>query len=122
MTPLLKNLLGNGSKDREAVEAMRAILNDMQQERTRFETLLETVRASTDRLLQLDAPVAKVSSDVDAVAARLGDVEQRFSAVVQLSNQFQTLDERAEGLAQHHQRAETEIAEALEDVQRIRSG
>jgi chromosome segregation ATPase len=122
MTALLKNLLGNGSKDREAVEAMRAILNDMQQERTRFETLLETVRASTDRLLQLDAPVAKVSNDVDAVAARLGDVEQRFSAVVQLSNQFQTLDERAEGLAQHHQRAETDIAEALEDVQRIRSG
>ncbi len=122
MTPLLKNLFGNGSADREAAEAMRAILSEMQQERARYETLLATVRSSAERLQQLGEPVVKVGNDVDAVAARLADVERRFAAIVQLSNQFQALDERAEGLTQHHQRAETEIAEALEDVQRIRSG
>ncbi len=121
MTPLLKNLLGNGSKDRELAEEMRALLHEMQQERGRYEALIESVRASADRLQELGGPIAKAGSDVDAVAARLGDLEQRFVAIAQLSTQFQTLDERAEGLEHNRQRAETEIAESLDDVQRIRS-
>jgi len=122
MTPLLKSLLGNGSKDRELAEEMRSVLHEMQQERGRYEALIESVRASADRLQHLGEPIAKVGSDVDAVAARLGDMEQRFAAMVQLSTLFQTLDERAEGLEQNQQRAETEIATTLEDVQRVRSG
>jgi hypothetical protein len=51
MAPLLKNLLGNGSKDRELAEEMRAILNEMQEERSRCEA--DRPRASADHLQQL---------------------------------------------------------------------
>lgn len=119
---MLKNLLGNGSKDRELAEEMRALLHEMQQERGRYEALIERVRGSADRLQELGEPIAKAGSDVDAVVERLADLEQRFVAMVQLSTQLQTLDERAESLEQNRQRAESEIAEATEDVQRIRSG
>jgi chromosome segregation ATPase len=122
MTPLLKNLLGNGSKDREHADEMRTLLHEMQQERSRYEALIERVRASAERLQDLGGPIAKAGSDIDAVAARLGELEQRFAAIAQLSAQYQTLDERAEGLEQGRQRAEAEIADTLEDVQRIRSG
>jgi chromosome segregation ATPase len=121
MTPLLKSLLGNGSKDRELAEEMRAILHEMQQERGRHEALIQSVRDSADRLQQLGEPIAKAGSDVDAVVARLGDLELRFAAMEQLATQFQTLDERAAGLAQDQQLAESRIAETLQDSQRVRS-
>src|SRR2546426_42521 len=101
MPPLLKNLLGNGAKDREFAEEMQAVLHEMQQERRRCEALIQEVHTSTDRLEQLGAPIAKAGTEVDAVAARLGDLEQRFAAVTQLATQLQSLDERAAGLVQN---------------------
>lgn len=121
MTPLLKSLLGNGSKDRETAEEMRALLNDMQKERSRYEALVRNVETAADRLGQLGEPIAKAGSDVDLVVARLAELEQRFSGVAQLSNQLQTLEERAGGLTESQRRAEEEIANAAGEVQRVRS-
>ncbi len=121
MTPLLKNLLGNSSKDRELAEEMRAVLNEMQQERDRYQKLIESARDSVDRLQQLGEPIAKAGSDVDEVAARLGELKQRFEAMVQLSTLLQTLDERAESLAQNQERAETEIVSSLDEAKQIHS-
>jgi len=121
MTSLLKNLLGNGQKDRELTEEMRAILQEMQEERGRCEALIESTRASSDRLQELGEPIAKAGSDVDAVLARLGELEQRFAAMVELTTRLQALDERAEGMAQSQERSAAEIARAVEDADRIRA-
>jgi hypothetical protein len=75
---LLKNLLGNSNNDGEHAEQMRALLLEMQQERTRIETLLESTRTSTERLQQLGDPVAKAGQDVDAMIARIAELEQRL--------------------------------------------
>ena len=40
MSPLLKNLLGNGWKDREQTDELRAVLRQVQEERGRLEALL----------------------------------------------------------------------------------
>ena len=93
MTPLLKR--GNGSKDRELAEDMRAALLEMQQERSRYQALIETGRASADRLQQLGEPIAQAGSQLDAVAERLSDLEQRFAGLTQLSTHVQGLEERA---------------------------
>src|SRR2546425_3122469 len=119
MTPLLKNLLGNNSKDQEHTAELRALLDDLQQERRHCEALIHSVHASADRLQFLGEPIAKAGSDVDAVAARLAELEQRLTAMASLSLQFETLDERATNLAQGQQQAETQIAEAVEDATRI---
>ena len=121
MTPLLKNLFGNDSKDQELGAELRALLQEMRQERTRYEALLESSRASADRLQQLGEPIAKAAGDVDAMSARLGELEQRFAAMAKLAWQLQELDERAAGLAQGQQRAETQVATAVEDAERILS-
>jgi chromosome segregation ATPase len=121
MTPLLKSLLGDASKDRERAEEMRAILHEMQEERGRYETVLERALASADRLQQLGEPLAKAGSDVDAVAARIADMEQRFAALAQLAGLYETLGERAEALTQSQARAETQIASALQDAQQTRA-
>ncbi len=121
MTPLLKGLLGNGSKDRELADEMRALLQEMQEERGRFEALLQTVHASAERLQRLGEPIAKVGSDADAVAARLGELERRFEAMLHLAQRFETLDERADALAQGQRHAESHIARVSEEVQGIRA-
>jgi chromosome segregation ATPase len=121
MTPLLKSLFGNGSNNRDLTEEMRAVLHEIQLERSRYQTLVEGSRASVDRLQQLGAPIAKAGSDVDAVAARLGELEQRLEAMGRLSAQYQKLDERAEGLAQSQQTAESQIANVVEESERVRS-
>lgn len=121
MTPLFKSLLGNGSKDREFAEEMRVLLQEMRQERERFETLVEGSRGAADQLHQLNDPIAKAGSDVNAVAARLRDMEQRLEVATQFTVQLQTLDERSEGLLQNQREAETHIATVLEDSQRVRA-
>src|SRR5688572_9784408 len=121
MASMLKSLLGNGSNDRELTEELRAVLHEMQQERGRCEKLIEGARASADQLRQLGEPIAKAETDVDAVAARLADLEQRLEAMVRLSTVFENLAERADGLTQSHERAEAQIAETLEHSQHIRS-
>src|SRR5205809_2674860 len=121
MPPLLKNLLGNGSKDKVHAEELRAVLRELQQERHHCEALIHSVHASADRLQYLGEPIAKAGTDVDAVATRLGDLEQRFTAMVELSRQFDALDERADALAKNQTQAETQIATAVDDAQKIRT-
>ena len=121
MASLLKNLLGDSSKDRELAEDLRALLQEMRQERERFEALLRDSGTAADRLDQLGEPIARAGSDVDAVSTRLRELEQRLEAVAPISALIQILDERSEGLAQGQQRAETHFATVLDDSQHIRT-
>lgn len=121
MAPLLKSLLGNNSKDRELADEMRAVLNDIRQERERFEKLVESSRTAAERMSELNAPIAKAQSDTDSVAERIADMEQRFAAMVQLVPKFEALAERAEGLVQGQRLTESQVVQALEDAQRIRA-
>jgi chromosome segregation ATPase len=121
MASLLKNLLGSGSNDREFADELRVLLQQMRQERERFEALLQDARTAADRLEQLDEPVARVGSDVDAVITRLHHVEQRLEAVMPISALVQTLDERSAGLAQDQQQAETRFATVIEDSRHVRA-
>jgi chromosome segregation ATPase len=118
MTTLLKNLLGNGSKDREASEEMREILQEMQHERGRCEALLNSVHGAAERLDQIAEPLAKAGSDVNAVGERLAEIEQRFTAALQISSQ---LDDRSQSMTEGQQRAETQVAKTLEEVQQVRA-
>jgi chromosome segregation ATPase len=119
---MLNRLFRNEANDRETAEELRAVLHEMQQERSRYETLLESVHASVDRLKELGEPIVKAVKDVDAVATRLGDVEERFTTIEQLSTRLLTLDERAQDLTEGQQRVQGQIVSALEDAQKIRSG
>jgi chromosome segregation ATPase len=121
MAPLLKRLLGNGTNDREVVEEMRAVLNELQQERHRCEMLMESTRNGADRLKQLDEPIANAGTAISEVSQRMKELEDRFAAMVHLSTQFHALGERAELLGHDQLQAKTRIAEALEEVERIRS-
>jgi DNA repair exonuclease SbcCD ATPase subunit len=121
MASLLKNLLGDGSKNREFAEDLRALLQEMRQERERFAALLHHSRAAAERLDQLGEPIARVGSDVDAVRAGLRDLEQRLEAFAPISALIQALDERSAGLAQNQQQAETHFATVLDDSQHIRA-
>ena len=121
MSALLKNLLGNGAKDREAIEEMRSILEGMQQERGRFETLLVGARSAADVLRQLGEPIAKVAGDAQAVTACLLQLERRVQSLGPAVARFETLDERAQGIEQHHREAEARLAGTIEDAQRVRS-
>lgn len=120
MAPSLKSLLGGGSKDRELTEEMRAMLNEMQQERVRYEALLASVRSSSEHLQTLGEPIAQAESGVEAVGTRLAELEQRFSAMVQLVPKFEAMHERVEDLVQGQHRAEAQVIQALEDAKGIR--
>lgn len=121
MAPLLKNLLGNNSKDRELTDEMRAILAEMQQERVRNEALLTSIRSSSEHLVTLGEPLAKAVSDADAIAARIGELEERFSAMLQLVPKVETLHERVEGLVEGQRRAEAQVIQVLEDARGLRT-
>lgn len=121
MNPLFKNLLGNGAKDQQVLAAMRGVLADIQRERERFAALVDGSRTGAERLKQLDEPLAKTAGDVDALQARMAQMEERFQAMVKLSALFQNLDERAEGLTKSTQWAESRLASALEGSQKIES-
>ena len=117
MTPLF----GKGSKDRELADEMRDVLSKMQGERSRNETLLKNIQAAAERLQHLGEPMVKAGHEVDAVAGRLDHLEQRLANLAQLSTQIEALDERAVGLAQNQQQAETQVSNTLETAQQIRS-
>ncbi len=119
MSSLLKNLLGNGSKDQETVEAMRTILREMEQERGRHEQVVERVQAAIERLEQLGEPIAKAGNDVDAMTSSLSELKQRLAALAQLADQYQAVAERAEVLAQDQGRSEARIAEVVGNAQQI---
>ena len=121
MKPLLKNLMGNGAKDQETLEAMRAVLQEFQQERERYESLVEGSKAGAERLKKLGEPLAQTQSEIDGLYTKLSQMEERFQGLVKLSDLFQNLDERAEGLTKSTQWAESRLATALEGSQKIES-
>jgi len=120
MKPLLKNLMGN-AKDHETLEAMRAVLQEFQQERERYESLIEGSKAGAERLRKLGEPIAKTEGDIEGLHARLAQMEERFQGLVKLSELLQNLDERADGLQKSTQWAESRLATALEGSQKIES-
>ena len=115
-----KNLMGNNNaREQEQLEAMRAVLADIQRERERYEALVEGAKAGADRLKKLGEPLAKTESDVESMSERMKQMEERFEGMVKLSSLFQNLDERAEGLTKSTQWAESRLATALEGSQKI---
>ena len=121
MKPLLKNLMGNGSKDQETLEAMRAVLVEIQRERERFEALVEGSHAGAERLMKLGEPLAQTENDVHTLETRMAQMQERFQDMVKLSDLFNNLDERADGLTKSTQWAESRLASALEGSQKIES-
>ena len=126
MASVLKNLLGNGSngsgsKEMELTEEMRAVLREIKQERGLCEALVKSARASIERIQTLSEPIAKAGTDMDAVTTRLAGLEQRLGAFEGLAKQLQSLDTSADRLSQQQRQAETRIAHAADDTQRIRS-
>jgi len=121
MATLLKSLLGNGSRDRELTDEMRAVLQEIRQERSHCETLVKSARTWVTRIQELSAPVAKAQSDTEAMTGRLTDLEERLQASEQLAARYRTLDERAEQLSQNQRQAEARIGHATEDAQRTRA-
>ncbi len=120
MAPNLKNLLGNGSKDREVADQMRTLLYEMQKERSQFESLVEQARVTTNRLQLLGEPIEKATGDVEAVQGRLAQAEQRLEAIAKLTLTLSTLDERAERLEENQRNAESSVQEAVTNSQHIR--
>src|SRR5436190_6391225 len=116
-----KNLMGNNAREQEQLQAMRAVLADIQRERERYEALVEGAKAGADRLKKLGEPLAKTETDVESLATRMAQMEERFQGMVKLSSLFQNLDERAEGLTKSTQWAESRLATALEGSQKIES-
>lgn len=117
MAPLLRSLLGNAAKDRELTEGLRAVLQEMQDERVRYESLLEKVRTSAEQLQSLGEPIARVESDVEGASSRVAQLEQRFAALVQLVPRLETLDERVEDMAEGQKRASAQVVEAMQQAQ-----
>jgi DNA repair exonuclease SbcCD ATPase subunit len=119
MAPL-KNLFGNGSKDREVAEEVRAALDEMRKERERFATLIEKSGAAVERLETLGEPVAKAAADADAAMSRIEECEQRLVAVSVLASQIQEIDERGQLLARTQEEAQNRLSTVADDSQRIR--
>jgi chromosome segregation ATPase len=114
MTPLIKNLLGNGSRDRDTADELKALLERMQQERERCEKLFGKVNGAAERLQALEEPVANAETGIGSVTGRLAELEQRFQGMLQLAQQVGSLDERASEIAHGQQRAEQQVVDALE--------
>lgn len=121
MASLLKNLLGNGSNERELTEEMRELLRQMRQERDRFAALVEGAAPASARLEELSEPIAKAANDVDGVTIRLRDMEQRLEAVGTLAQLYQELEDRAAELERGRRQAEEQISGVAENSQQIRS-
>ena len=123
MAPSLKNLLGNNDKNnRELTSEIRALLAEMQQERTRFESLLGNAAGATESLETLSEPLANATRETQSITAKLAELENRFAGMTQLSQRFLALDEQAEALARRQQQSEETIATALAQVNALREG
>src|SRR5262245_25505658 len=116
-----KNLMGNNAREQEQLAAMRAVLVEIQKERERYEALVEGAKAGAERLKKLGEPLGKTETDVESLVARMTQMEERFEGMVKLSQLFQNLDERAEGLAKSTAWAESRLSTALEGSQKIES-
>jgi chromosome segregation ATPase len=120
MSSLFKNLLGNRSGESDPAGEMRAMLEAMQQERTRLEALLTRAHTASETLQQLGDPIAKLGGEAEVVASRVGEIERTFESLSRIAAQYETLEQRATALAAGQQAAETHIAESLEQSQAIR--
>jgi DNA repair exonuclease SbcCD ATPase subunit len=118
---LLKSLIGNGTKERDLTDEMRAVLLEMRQERGQCEALAKSARASVTRAQELGGPIAKALSEMDALAERLLTLEQRLGAFEHIATQYQALDEQAERLGQNQKQSDSRIARSAEESQRIHS-
>lgn len=121
MSSLFKNLLGNGEKEREAIEEMRGILEGMRQERARFEALVGRARESVGQMEELGEPIAKAADDVAVVASQVEELQQRFSGLSEAAGRVELLDERAAALERRQEESHSEIAAAVEDAQQVRA-
>src|SRR5262245_53880959 len=95
LSSLLNSLRGNNPRDQKCAEEMRAVLEQLQQERKRAEALTESKRDAAERLQNLGEPLAKAGADVGAVFARLTEAEAQLSQVSKAAQRFQVLEERA---------------------------
>ena len=118
---LLKNLFGDGSKDRELAEDMRAVLKEMREEREKFANLLETSHSATDTLHELGDPIAKASQDVEEVLERMREVEPQLTTLANLTGQIAALSARAEGLATDQERTTETMKTVIQDSTTIRT-
>ena len=121
MSPLLKSLLGNGSRDRELTDEMKAIVAEMQEKHDRYEALLRKVQSSAEKLQQLGEPYVKIGAEVEAMTSRFTELEERATAMAKLSEQFQDLDEQAAQLVEGHQQAQGQVSSTLEEATRLRT-
>ena len=58
MSPLLKSLLGNGSRDRELTDEMRAIVNQMQAKHDHYEDLVASSADNSPEAQSYLPPIA----------------------------------------------------------------
>ena len=118
---MLKNLLGNSTRDRELSAEVRAVLQEMREERERFEKLLATSGDAAETLTRLHEPIAQVGNDVNAANARLEAVQQKLALLDALAGRVEALDASAKELVEHQQAAEAQIASSVEDSRTIRT-
>jgi chromosome segregation ATPase len=121
MAGLIQNLLGNGSRDKEMLDQMRAMLEQMQQEHTRIQSLIESAHSSTTTLGQYSETIGNAQRELETTASRVREVEQRLDALTQLASRYETLDDRAEALKSDQQKAESQIADALRGANEVRT-
>lgn len=121
MKPLIQRLLGNGVDERLLTEEVRAVLVEMQQERVRYDKLIQSSQGSIDQLQRLSDPIARATTEVDSVAERLASLEHRFKAMEKLPWMLDTLEERAKALEEGQQETESKVTGTLEEAQEIRS-
>jgi chromosome segregation ATPase len=93
----------------------------MQEERVRYEKLVESSRDSIDQLKQLKTPIETAASGVEATTARLDGIEQRLVSAEKLPWLFETLEERAEELKQTQEETSSKVSSSLEEAQQIHS-
>ena len=121
MAGILKNLLGNSARDHELGEEVRAALQEMREERAKFEQLLARSGDAVDRLAGLDEPLARVQGDADSALTRISEVEARIAALDALAGRIQALGETADGIATTQERMQAELAAVSDDSARIRT-
>ena len=120
MSSLLKSLLGNNTSDQKFAEEMRAVLEQLQQERKRAEALTEATRDANERLQNLGEPLAKAGADVGAVFTRLTEAEAQLQDFTKVVQRFQVLEERASDLARVQEFTATQVTQANENSAKIR--
>lgn len=114
MSSIIKNLLGNPAKIDELPLELRAILAEMRDERTKFQSLAARVQNFTE-------PIAEAEARISGFGAKVKGLEARLSEFEQVATRLRELAGEAEELNKVHRRTETHVAHTAEDAERIRS-